>query len=94
MAVSIRLQRHGRRNRPFYHIVAADRRKKRDGLFIEKLGIYDPLENPSLIELNTDRIKYWYGKGAILSNTVKNIVKIKNVSVERYKCSPQSSKES
>ena len=54
MATKIRLQRYGKKGRPFYHIVIADSRVKRDGSFIEKLGTYDPNTNPATIDLNFD----------------------------------------
>nr|MCR5588862.1 30S ribosomal protein S16 [Bacteroidales bacterium] len=55
MPARIRLQRHGKKNQPFYHIVVADGRAPRDGRFIEKLGTYNPLTNPATIDLNFDR---------------------------------------
>ncbi|MGZ3942484.1 MAG: 30S ribosomal protein S16, partial [Bacteroidia bacterium] len=52
MAVKIRLQRHGKKNRAFFHIVVADSRSPRDGAFIEKLGVYNPTTNPATIDMN------------------------------------------
>ena len=75
MAVRLRLQRRGAKKRPFYRVVAADRRAPRDGRFIELLGTYDPLQDPPLIRLNADRINYWVGVGAIPSETVQGIIK-------------------
>lgn len=83
MAVHVRLQRHGSIHRPFYHVVAADHRKKRDGRFIEKLGYYDPNKEPSQIELKTDRVQYWYAKGAQLSETVAKLAKIQKIELSR-----------
>ena len=85
MAVTIRLQRQGTRNRPFYHIVAVDSRKKRDGACIEKLGFYDPTKEPSVMELKSDRIQHWFGVGAKTSIAVNSILKAKSVKVERTK---------
>lgn len=85
MAVKLRLQRHGSKGRPFYHIVAADTKAARDGKFIEKIGYYDPNREPSFIEIKEDRMRYWYGKGATLTNTVKNLAKLKNFDLIRDK---------
>jgi small subunit ribosomal protein S16 len=85
MAVVVRLARHGTRNRPFYHVVAADHRMRRDGRFIEKLGIYDPNQNPSFFECKEDRVQFWYGQGAELSATVAKLLKIKKISIARNK---------
>lgn len=83
MAVHVRLQRHGRRNRPFYHIVAADHRKPRNGACIEKLGYYDPSTNPSTAVVHGDRVQHWYERGAQLSSTVRNILKAQKITVQR-----------
>lgn len=83
MSVAIRLQRRGRVNSPFYHIVVADSRCARNGKFIEKLGYYDPGANPSTIVMDADRTQYWYGKGAELSQTVKNLTKIQKLDLKR-----------
>ena len=83
MSVAIRLQRQGRKNRPFYHIVVTDKRKKRDGRFIEKVGYYDPLANPSAIKVNDEKVSYWYKKGAQLSNTVSVLLKKLNIKLTR-----------
>ena len=83
MSVAIRLQRQGRRNRPFYHMVVTAKRNKRDGRFIEKLGYYDPLANPSAIKVNDQKVSYWYGKGAQLSNTVSVLLKKLNIKLTR-----------
>lgn len=85
MAVVVRLARHGTRNRPFYHLVAADHRMRRDGRFIEKLGTYDPNQNPSFFECKEDRVQFWYGQGAELSATVAKLLKIKKISIARNK---------
>lgn len=82
--VRIRLARHGRKSRPFYHLVAADSRAPRDGKFIEKLGKYDPNSEPSLMELHTERIQHWYGVGAQCSSAVQNILKKNQVTLSRF----------
>jgi small subunit ribosomal protein S16 len=83
MAVSIRLQRKGSTHRPFYHLVATDSRNARDGRFIEKLGHYDPMSHPSVVEIKADRIQYWYRNGAQLSDMVQKLVKIQKISLDR-----------
>ena len=83
MAVHVRLSRHGTRNRPFYHVVAADHRMRRDGRFIEKLGVYDPGQEPSLFDVKHDRLQFWYERGAHLSDTVAKLLNVKNVKLER-----------
>ena len=75
MATKIRLQRHGKKGKPFYHVVAADARAKRDGRFIEKFGTYNPNTNPATIEINHDRAIYWLGVGAQPSDTARAILK-------------------
>ena len=79
MATKIRLQRHGKKGRPFYHIVTADSRAKRDGRFIEKLGTYNPNTNPATIELDFDRALHWVGTGAEMSDTARAILSYKGV---------------
>ena len=84
MAVTIRMQRHGTTHRPFYHIVATDKRNARNsGSYLERLGYYDPGLNPSLIELKQDRVQYWYENGAEMSSAVANLLKAKKVTVTR-----------
>ena len=79
MAVKIRLARHGAKKRPFYRIVAADSDSPRDGRFLEKLGTYNPLQDPAQVVLDTDRVKYWIGQGATPSDTVRTILKREGV---------------
>jgi small subunit ribosomal protein S16 len=79
MAVKIRLARHGAKKRPFYRIVAADNDCPRDGRFLEKLGTYNPLQDPARVVLNADRVKYWIGQGATPTDTVKSILKREGV---------------
>ena len=79
MATRLRLQRHGKKGQPFYHIVAADTRAKRDGRFIEKVGTYNPNTNPATIEVIHDRALYWLQVGAEMSHTTRAILKYKGV---------------
>jgi small subunit ribosomal protein S16 len=75
MAVKIRLARHGAKKRPFYRIVVADSESPRDGRFLEKVGTYNPLQEPAEITLKTERIQYWLQQGAQPTVTVKNLLK-------------------
>lgn len=79
MAVRIRLQRHGKKGKPFYHIVAADARSKRDGRYIERLGSYNPNTNPATILLDGDRALNWLQNGAEMSDTARAILSYKGV---------------
>jgi len=74
MAVAIRLKREGAKNSPFYKIVVADQRHKRDGRFIEILGTYDPKQEGENYKLDLDRAEYWVGVGARPSQTVGSII--------------------
>jgi small subunit ribosomal protein S16 len=79
MATRIRLQRHGKKGKPFFHIVAADSRAKRDGKFIEKLGTYNPTSNPALIDLDFENTLKWVQTGAEMTNTARAILSYKGV---------------
>ena len=76
MAVKIRLKRIGKKFAPAYRVVVLDARKKRDGRVIEEIGLYDPMQEPSLIRIDSERVRYWLGVGAQPSNTVFNLLKI------------------
>ena len=76
MAVKIRLKRMGKIHAPYYRIVVADSRTKRDGRVIEEIGKYHPTENPSLIEVNSERAQYWLGVGAQPTEQVAAILKL------------------
>lgn len=75
MAVRIRLTRMGAKKRPFYRIVIADSKARRDGRFIEIVGTYNPLKHPAEVTLKDERVRYWLGVGATPSDTVRNILK-------------------
>jgi small subunit ribosomal protein S16 len=75
MAVRIRLARMGAKKRPFYRIVAADSEAPRDGKFIEKLGYYDPMKDPAIIKLQEDKVRYWIGHGASVSEAARAILR-------------------
>ena len=74
MAVRIRLQRHGRKKRPFYRVVVADSRHQRDGRFIEKLGYYNPLTHPATVVINEEKALHWLKEGAQPSDTAKSLL--------------------
>ena len=75
MAVKIRLTRMGAKKKPFYRLVAADSEAPRDGKFLEILGFYDPTKDPADIRIHEDKVKYWLGKGALVSGSAKSILK-------------------
>ena len=76
MALKIRLRQQGRNNRPFYRVVLADVRSPRDGKYVESLGWYNPFETEleKTISLKADRIQYWVGQGAQMSEQVSSLV--------------------
>ena len=84
MPVKIRLQRHGKKGKPFYWIVAADARSKRDGKFLEKLGIYNPNTNPATIDLNVDGAVKWLTNGAQPSDTAKRLLSYKGALLKHH----------
>ena len=84
MSVKIRLQRHGKKGKPFYWIVAADARAKRDGKYLEKIGTYNPNVNPAIIDLNIDRAVAWLQNGAQPTDTAKNILSYKGAMLKNH----------
>ena len=84
MPVKIRLQRHGKKGKPFYWIVAADARSKRDGKYLEKLGTYNPNFNPAQIEINVDGTVKWLQNGAQPTDTAKSILSYKGVMLKNH----------
>jgi small subunit ribosomal protein S16 len=75
MATKIRLARAGAKKRPFYQVVVADERCRRDGRFIENMGTYDPTKNPAAVKLNEEKILAWLDKGAQPTDTVRQLLK-------------------
>ena len=75
MAVKIRLRRMGKKKAPFYRVVVADARYPRDGRFIEEIGSYDPMANPSAVKIDADKAKAWIANGAQPTDTVKALLK-------------------
>ena len=84
MPVKLRLQRHGKKGKPFYWIVAADTRAKRDGKFLEKLGTYNPNLNPAKIELNIDSTVKWLENGAQPTDTTRAILSNEGVLLKKH----------
>ncbi|NQY05220.1 MAG: 30S ribosomal protein S16 [Flavobacteriaceae bacterium] len=84
MPVRIRLQRHGKKGKPFYWIVAADSRAKRDGRYLEKLGTYNPNTNPAQIDLDVDGSVKWLNNGAQPSDTARAILSYKGVMLKKH----------
>ena len=76
---TIRLTRMGAKKRPFYRIVVVDSRQKRDGEYIECVGVYQPVETPAKVEINVERLSYYVSCGAKLSATVKSLVREKGI---------------
>ena len=79
MAVKIRLRRMGAKKAPFYRVIVADSRAPRNGKFIEEIGTYDPLTNPSTIKIDADAAKNWIANGAQPTDTVKALLKKSNI---------------
>ncbi|WP_439153303.1 30S ribosomal protein S16 [Winogradskyella sp.] len=84
MPVKIRLQRHGKKGKPYYWIVAADSRSKRDGKYLEKLGAYNPNTNPATIELDVDGAVKWMQNGAQPTDTAKAILSYKGAMLKKH----------
>ena len=84
MSVKIRLQRHGKKGKPFYWIVAADSRAKRDGRFLEKLGTYNPNSNPAQIDLDIDGAVKWLQNGAQPTDTAKAILSYRGALLKNH----------
>lgn len=80
----MRLQRKGRKQRPFYHIVIADARSPRDGRFIEKIGVYNPMTVPATIDLDREKAYDWLTKGAQPTDTVRAILRFKGVLYKKH----------
>jgi len=84
MAVKIRLQRHGKKDAAFFHVVVADGRAPRDGKFIEKLGVYNPNSNPATIDINFDKTLQWLMNGAQPTDTCRAILSYKGVMLKKH----------
>jgi len=84
MSVKIRLQRHGKKGKPFYWVVAADARSKRDGKYLEKIGTYNPNTNPATIDLNLESAVQWLHNGAQPTDTAKAILSYKGALLKHH----------
>ena len=84
MATKIRLQRHGKKGKPFYYIVVADARAPRDGRFIERLGSYNPNTNPATIEINFEKTLEWVNTGAQPTDTCRAILSYKGIMYKKH----------
>jgi len=84
MSVKIRLQRHGKKGKPFYWVVAADARSKRDGKYLEKIGTYNPNTNPATIDLNLESAVKWLNNGAQPTDTAKAILSYKGALLKHH----------
>jgi small subunit ribosomal protein S16 len=84
MATKIRLQRHGKKGKPFYYIIVADARAPRDGRFIERLGSYNPNTNPATIDINFDKTLDWVNSGAQPTDTCRAILSYKGVLYKKH----------
>jgi small subunit ribosomal protein S16 len=84
MPVKIRLQRHGKKGKPFFWVVAADSRAKRDGKFLEKIGTYNPNTNPATIDLNIDAAAQWLFHGAQPTDTARAILSYKGAMLKHH----------
>lgn len=84
MSVKIRLQRHGKKGKPFYWVVAADARSKRDGKYLEKIGTYNPNTNPATIELDLDSAVQWLHNGAQPTDTARAILSYKGALLKHH----------
>ncbi len=92
MAIKIRLARGGSKKRPFYRIVAADSRMPRDGRFIEKLGTYNPLlpkDSEERVKMDIDRVKYWLGEGAQVTDRVSRFLEAADVIAKKDRNNPK-----
>lgn len=84
MSVKIRLQRHGKKGKPFYWVVAADARAKRDGKYLEKIGTYNPNTNPATVDINVDAAVQWLFNGAQPTDTARTVLSYKGVMLKHH----------
>ena len=84
MATRIRLARHGRKGKPFYHVVVADSRAPRDGRYIERIGSYNPMTDPATVDLNFERALYWLNVGAQPTDTVRSLLSHEGVLLKKH----------
>lgn len=85
MATKIKLTRMGMKKQPTYRVVIQEERSKRDGKFIENIGLYDPRQNPPLVQLKAERVNYWLKAGATPTDSVGRLLKIAGITDKYYK---------
>ena len=83
MPIRIRLTRRGAKKKPFYRIVVASSEAPRDGRFIEILGTYNPLVDPAIVTIKSERLKYWVQQGAKPTDTVRSLIRKQNIALQR-----------
>ena len=84
MPVKLRLQRHGKKGKPFYWLVAADSRSKRDGRYLEKIGTYNPNTNPAAVNIDNDRALNWLEKGAQPTDTARTLLSYRGIMYKHH----------
>ena len=85
MAAKIKLTRRGMKKQPTYRVVIQEERSKRDGKFIENIGLYDPRQNPPLVQIKADRVNYWLTVGATPTDSVGRLLKMAGITDKYYK---------
>ena len=83
MPIRIRLTRRGAKKKPFYRIVVASSEAPRDGRFIEILGTYNPLVDPAIVTIKSERLKYWVQQGAKPTDTVRSLIRKQNIALQK-----------
>ena len=83
MPIRIRLTRRGAKKKPFYRIVVASSEAPRDGRFIEILGTYNPLVDPAIVKIKSERLQYWVQQGAKPTDTVRSLIRKQNIALQR-----------
>ena len=73
--LTIRLARFGKKKHPFYRVIVTEKTRPRNGRFVEIVGTYDPQKKPAAVELDSERVQYWLGKGAQPSDTVRSLIR-------------------
>lgn len=73
--LTIRLARIGKKKHPYYRVVVTEKTRPRNGRFVEIVGTYDPLKKPAAVQINSERVQYWLGKGAQPSDTVRSLIR-------------------
>ncbi len=93
MATVMRLRRMGRRNRPYYRLVVTDTRHPRDGRFIDTMGHYNPLADPTEVQIDEEKVIKWLGEGATMSDTVRSLLKKEGILKRWHESKPGEAKK-